>query len=387
MLEPERQPWAITANVGGPVDPSDHIGHDVELDEMLLSTEAVGAIATGDRRMGKTSLLHKAAQLLGHEHVVLTMSAETEDAELFGTRLLQKLRGKRIFAEELARWHVSVDVGFRGIRLLRRPPDDSNDREETADDLFEWAAARAAPAKLIVVIDEVTVLATAFERDVSGGALEFLRSLRRPRQELDNVVVILAGSVGIHHAVRSTEPINDLRKIRVGPLAFDDAVFLARCLLLGEELRADDEPAVAKEMAEQSDGIPYFIHHLAAAARRQGGVLTPQGVVAIRNDALLDPDDPWNLRHYRDRLAVYYGADEGLVVHMLDAFARVDVPLDLEELANHLGTVELDERPTRDDLIRLVDDLEADHYLVRIGAADTFSSRILRDSWRALRRL
>ncbi len=379
-------PWAMLANLGGPVDPDDHVGHGSELDQVLLSTDHVGALVTGDRRMGKTSLLRKVEQLLGQQHVVLRISAETDDVDLFGRRLLDVLRGHHVFAEELDRWSVSVDVGYGGIRLRRKPAVSSIQPDES-DDLFAWAARRAAPGKLIVILDEITVLASAIERSRPGGGLEFLRSLRRPRQEVANMAMILAGSVGLHHAVPDSAPLNDLQKVRVGPLVADDALLLARCLLLGEEIVTSDELAVARAMVLASDAIPYFIHHLASAARRRGGVITPDAVAALRGAALTDPDDPWNLRHYRDRLPGYYGASDELARHVLDAFAKVDGPLDIEHLIALLGAVDLDERPSRADLVRLVEQLESDHYLTRDGTTDEFAYRILRDAWRAMRRL
>jgi hypothetical protein len=376
----------MLANLGGPVDPDDHVGHGIELDQVLLSTDHVGSLVTGDRRMGKTSLLRKAEKLLGQEHVVLRISAETDDVELFGRRLLDVLRGHHLFAEELDRWRVGVDVGYGGIRLRRQPAGASTQPDES-DDLFAWAARRATPGRLIVILDEITVLASAIERGRPGGGLEFLRSLRRPRQELANVAMVLAGSVGLHHAVPDSAPLNDLQKVRVGPLATEDAFLLARCLLLGEEIVTSDEVAVARAMVTASDAIPYFIHHLASAARRQGGVITPRAVAALRDAALTDPDDPWNLRHYRDRLAGYYGANDDLAGHVLDAFAKVDGPLDVDHLIALLGAVDLDSRPVRADVVRLVEQLESDHYLTRDGATDQFAYRILRDAWRAMRRL
>lgn len=379
--------WPIQANLGGPVDPADHIGHADELAEVLRSVAGVGALVTGDRRMGKTSLLRKVEQVLSPEHVVLRISAETDDPELFGRRLVDVLRGHRVFAEELARWIVTVDVGWRGVRIRREVgsgPAGAGD----ADDLFRWAAARAAPARLVVILDEIAVLAMAIERRRAGGAVEFLRSLRRPRQESSNLAMVVAGSVGLHHAVVDTTPVNDLQRVRVGPLTPPDAAFLARCLLLGEEVTASDEETVVAAMVEAADAIPYFLHHIAHAAHRRGAaVLTPDDVWAIRDAALVDPDDPWNVRHYRDRLRGYYGPDADLAGHVLDAVATADDPLDLSQLGSRLGAVDLDARPSRDALLALVERLEADHYLARRGAADTFASRIVRDAWRAMRRL
>lgn len=375
-------PWPISPNPSGP---DDHIGHEAELHEVLLSVDSVGALLPGDRRMGKTSLLRKAEQLLT-EHVVVRISAETEKLDLFGPRLLELLRGHSVFADELKRWKMEVDVGYQGIRLRRRTGD-GPERAEDSDDLFTWAAARAAPTKLVVIIDEVTVLVTAIEQQHPGGAAEFLRSLRRPRQELPNVAVILSGSIGLHHAVRDSAPLNDLRKVRIGPLAPPDAVFLARCLLLGGRIETDDDMDVASTMAEATDGVPYFLHHVAAEASRRGGVLTAGGVADIRQAALTDPDDPWHLRHYRERISRYYGADPDLVLHLLDAYALADGPLDVEALAAGVASVPIDGLPSRDELVRLVESLESDNYLTRRGNADEFAFRLLRDAWRSMRRL
>ncbi len=72
---------------------------------------------------------------------------------------------------------------------------------------------------------------------------------------------------------------------------------------------------------------------------------------------------------------------------MLDVYARVDGPLGVEGLISQLTAVELDHRPSRDQLLPLVEHLESDHYLLRRGDCDGFSSRILRDAWRRMRRL
>lgn len=383
MPDLTRSPWPISANPGGPIDPEDHIGHEAELHEVLRSIASVGALLPGDRRMGKTSLLRKAEQQLV-EHVVLRVSAETDDLDLFGRRLLEVLRGNRVFADELKRWKVEIDVGYRGFRLTRRARD-GPDRDEVTDDLFAWAAARVGTRKLVVVIDEITVLAAAIEQQRPGGAAEFLRSLRRPRQELPNVAVILSGSVGLHHAVADMAPLNDLRKVRVGPLAADDAAFLARCLLLGEQIETDDEPDVVQTMVAEAEAIPYFLHHLAAQAGGQGGPLTVDGVRSMREAALTDPDDRWNLSHYQDRIPAYYGCDTELVLHILDAYAAAGVPLAIDELASSVASVGLEHPPARAELVRLVENLEADHYLVRRGNADEFAFRIVRDTWRSRR--
>lgn len=353
---------------------------------MLRSTAGVGSLVSGDRRMGKTSLLRKAEHVLAAEHVVFRLSAETDDVELFAHRLQEILRRHSRLADEVARWDLTVDVSWRGVRLQREAGGAAPTSEDT-DDLFQWAASRAAPSRLIVILDEIAVLASAIGRQRPGGALEFLRSLRRARQEVDNLAIVLAGSIGLHHAVPDSAPINDLQKVRVGPLQHDDAVYLARCLIRGEDLRVDDELAVAQAMAAASDAVPYYIHHLANAARRREGPLDGRAVFQLRSEALADPDDPWNMRHYRDRLPEYYGDQHELAALMLDAYAIADEPLDVGGVLGHIASVESERRPSRSELVSLVEKLEADHYLRRGNNADTFAQGIVRDAWRAIRRL
>ena len=73
--------------------------------------------------------------ILAPEHVILPVSAETDDVELFARHFLDSLRGHSLFAEELERWNLDIDVSYRGIRLRRQgggPP------TSDTDDLF-WS--------------------------------------------------------------------------------------------------------------------------------------------------------------------------------------------------------------------------------------------------------
>ncbi|MGH2367434.1 MAG: ATP-binding protein, partial [Chloroflexota bacterium] len=84
---------------------------------------------------------------------------------------------------------------------------------------------------------------------------------------------------------------------------------------------------------------------------------------------------------------LYYSDRHTLAGHILDAYATADQPLDVPGVMAWLAAVDLDERPSRDDLLRLVERLESDHYLRRTVQSDTFASRILRDAWRQMRRI
>jgi hypothetical protein len=380
---PTRQIVPMVAIAGGVVGPDELIGRAQETVEVVRAAYGPGAMLLGDRRMGKTSLLRKLEQVLVDEgFVVVSLSAETTKPETFADRLSDALRQHTRFKRELAKWTVSVDVTVRGVNLKRTGKKGSANN----DDLFVWAAKHTFPDRLVVLIDEITVLVGALGSS-PGEAAEFLHSLRRARQETPNLAMVFAGSIGLHHVVPDASTVNDLEKVLIGALEPCDAFFLAQCLLEGNQIDTDDSEEVASALVDATTAIPYFLHHLANSAQKDSAPLTPDRVLGLVDEALRDPLDPWDLRHYRDRLRSYYGDDAELAGACLDQYALAD-QLSIDELLSRLGTVHFDKRPTRDDLVVLVGKLEADHYLQKLpNSSDRFAVPIIQQAWIALRRL
>jgi hypothetical protein len=384
----------MTTNPGGVVDPQDLVGRDVELVRLLHSVETGGSKLLGDRRMGKTSLLRKLEeQLRPVGHTVIRVSAETSDPATFGRNLLDAMRSVHALGREWPHWErefggeLKVNVGVFGLKLTAKAS--SGDREPPAVDLFQRCAEvtrHSGPYRLSFIFDEITVLARALGERTPGGADEFLRTLRVPRQELQGVSMILAGSIGLHHVVSDLSVVNDLDSVVVGPLTDPEALYLARCLLRGAGIARAHEVAIAETIAEQTCAIPFYIHKLVQELGERG-MTNPRRteVVDLVDDALRN--DRWEMRHYLDRIPIYFGADAELVTSMLDAYAVSDSPLTVDDLSARLDAVDLERRPSRDTLLSIVVRLEADHYLVRVDAADRFATSLLRRAWRELRRL
>lgn len=258
------------------------------------------------------------------------------------------------------------------------------------DDLFRRAAAGAGPGGLVLIIDEIPILARALEEHATGGGAALLHLLRRARQDNGDLSMVLSGSIGFHHVVSDHTVVNDVDKIHVGPISEDDATHLAACLLLGEQVPTDDAPALATTIGGAAESVPYYVHHLVDdlrnVATRRGASVNADDVAPLIAAALIEPDDPWDLRHYRDRLPGYYQDDAPLAAAVLDAFAATDDLLSVDQVLRALAVVEDIEVPGRDDLVHLVEKLESDHYLVREGDGDRFSSDLLRQAWRRFRR-
>ncbi|GGC54795.1 ATP-binding protein [Hoyosella rhizosphaerae] len=373
----------IPLTVGSVPALGDIIGRDAQVGRVLrlLDTRQT-VLLTGDRRVGKTSIARLIeAQLAAQDRRFVRTSAERVNYDGFVAELARAL-GRAVPAgavrEELHRWELTLKAGPVG---LKRSGD-----ERTLDELVSLALPPEGDPPLILIIDEVPVLALEMEREQPGAGKELLVTLRRIRQQHSTrLAMLLLGSIGFHH-VSDAAPgsVNDVAPEPVGPLSEPDAVYLARCLLLGEEVETPDPLGVAIAIVNAAEAVPYYIQHLVKACRDTADATGP--VVATQipelvNEAMTDPHDPWNMRHYRERIAPYYGrAQAELIETVLDLYADQG-SLTVDELARLIPGTGIAEPQNRRALIRLIEDLERDHYLTRSGKASSFRSSLVQTFW------
>jgi hypothetical protein len=367
--------------VGGVVPPENVVGRVREQQEILASLADGGAALVGDRRHGKTSL----ARLVAHTArqsglTVVAVSAERQTYAEFVSALAGELgRVDNALRQEVERWKVAFSTG--PVRFERAQA------EAALDDLLQRAIARARGGPLVLFIDEVTVLARNLEREKAGGGDAFLHLLRRLRQDnAGRLATVLSGSIGFHHVSGDAlSSVNDIRKVTVGPIRHDHATYLAECLLVGARVAVTDTHLVAESIAATAENVPYYIQHLVAACARTGAPMGPGDIPALLHAAVIDPHDPWDLRHYRDRLRNYYGDDSAEIANLLDIYAHAAGPIGVDATA-HLLQSEGSPLRDRDQLVSFIERLEQDHYLRRVGDADCFASGLVQSAWLAFRR-
>ncbi|WNG90435.1 ATP-binding protein [Mycobacterium sp. ITM-2016-00317] len=375
--------------VGGVVPTEDVVGRVRESTEVLASLPHSGVVLVGDRRHGKTSLSRLVQRLAADQGaVVVSVSAERETYAEFVSALISELaRLDPAWATELAKIRLTLTAG--PVRLER----DSR-AAATLDDLLHRAIRRTGGRILALFIDEVSVLARNLERAQPGAGDTFLHLLRRVRQENPGqVATVLSGSIGFHH-VSSDAPstVNDIPKIAVGPIRSDHATYLAECLLMGTATPTTDQHDVGAAIAAAAENVPYYIQHLVAAARKSSYdtqmPVYPELIELLVLDAIENPYDPWDLRHYRDRLPHYYGADAPAIAGVLDVYAHANRPLDVDTVLMRLRS-EGSPITDRAQLVSFVERLTLDHYLTRAGSdpiTDRFSSPLVLRAWKAMRR-
>ena len=86
------------------------------------------------------------------------------------------------------------------------------------DELLDRVVARANGRRVVLFVDEVTILARNLERRERGAGDNFLHVLRRFRQKHGTAVAtVLSGSIGFHQvSPDAPSTVNDIRKIPVG---------------------------------------------------------------------------------------------------------------------------------------------------------------------------
>ncbi len=379
----------IEVNVGGIVAQEDLVGRDGEIDRLmsLAAPPAHGAMLLGDRRIGKTSLLRTLEQPLREAgHLVVRVSAETSSLDDFARALQAGL----MVEPRLGSWGIhlegeaAVRVGIAQISLRAKAQRGAGSREA---DLFA-TCARAARAqgphhRVVFLLDEITVLATELAREAPGDARDFLRTLRRARQEFGEVVMFLAGSIGLHHALPDGTEVNDLVEMPIDVLDQPEAMRLAEGLILGSGLTVTEPRAVAAAMVAHTSGFPFYLHGTAQLLTERRGVVDP-GAVAQEVRRALDLD-LWNTQHYDSRLDDYYRGEAELVRDILDTIATAEKPVSADEVLQTSAVAV--HAPTRTRLLTLLQRLERDHYLRRTAQSTAMANGFIGRIWRHVRRL
>jgi len=249
-------------------------------------------------------------------------------------------------------------------------------------------------ARLLFLWDEMPfMLANIRDREGEQTAMEVLDLLRALRQTHGRLRMVMTGSIGLHHVLASLKkknyansPVNDMAAVDVPPLAEADAIHLATLLIEGEALASHDKGAASLVIAREADCFPFYIHHIVRALKIRGLPAEPVTVAQVVTSQLVDPNDPWELLHYRERIPIYYRDDPKTVLLVLDELAGkrgVASVTELLEIAKASSNFD-----DRERLLNLLSLMERDHYLIRDSAGKyAFRFPLIRRWWKINRGL
>ena len=344
-----------------------------------------------ERRTGKTTVLKKMlantpAGFIGIYQDLEGISSPGEFVEAVGLKLRNRFNFMhRAFYEGDRFLNRFAGGQAQGIKL---PEEKQKNWKSHLPGLIQKVTLKE-DQRLLFFWDELPLMLYNIKaKSGPGVAMDVLDVIRNLRQDL-NVRMVLTGSVGLHHVVDelrkggySNAPVNDLYQADVSPLSREYSLELARRLLQGENIPVDDLDAVAQEIAETSDDVPYYIHHLIVSLKSTNKLADQHAVQKVAQDSLSIASDPWNFRYYKVRIETYYSDEEAPVAYaILDALSHETGPMGLDELFNQVKSkYKIKDRELVKYVLRL---LELDHYVS--GSAETqfqFRSKLIKTWWR-----
>ncbi len=374
-FEPSDEFVPRRVNFGGNLAPGDVVGRDEEIAKIRGQLERTSVLLTGERRLGKTSV----ARVIHAEHprsILLDAEGQTE-VGLIDTmiRRLQEGWGGGAASKIRLSWELQAGP-------LRLAPED---RPRLLDDIVT-TALEVGGGSMLIMVDELPWFARDAELREPGSGIRLLATLRRLRQTNLGLRMLLLGSRGFHHAGPAAEDaVNDVFKHRLKPLSEANATELAGSLLTGEEIACTGARKVATTVARAAEGYPYYIQGIVERMRLGPAPepgFAPADIDRVIAEAIRDPDDPWSMRKYIDRVGVMYGEAAPLAYAVLDALAAAEEKIGLDDLERTLSLSPQLAPVSRTSLVSVARRLESDYYLLADGPGDRFTTGLLRRAWR-----
>ena len=382
----------MMTNPGGTLAIDEIVGRDELIAGAWETLAGHSLVMTAERRIGKTSIVRKMTacppsgwfpifQDLERVHTADQFASEVHEAIVRYLGTLDKLAHRAMkFLKSIG----GVEVGG----VVKLPEGKGRPWKDLLAHSLEDLVTQQSPNRVVFFWDEMPYMLHSIRRkDGEATAMEILDVLRSLRQGSLDFRMVLTGSIGLHHVLTELKkadyrnsPVNDMFKVEVPPLARKDAEDLARRLLAGEGLTPSDRDATASAIAREGDDFPFYIHHIVKRLKLSGGPCEPDDVARVVREQLVSPNDPWELRHYRDRLRSYYPGRDRLATEILDHLAVAPGRETVDAiLAAVKARMPFDDREGLLDLLKL---LELDHYLARDeGGRYAFRFPLIRRWW------
>ena len=357
-------------------------------------------LLTGQRRMGKTSLLRELGRQLEDEDWIFLFSdiegaTSPEDVVAEIARAAHPVRPvARRMARAMGRFFDErideISALEFGVKI--RAGLDAGSWKRHGEDLLRHCAAEPRPS--LLVIDELPIfLKRLLSRD--GGAYqveEFLSWLRGVLQDLgdDTLVVVVSGSVGLEPLVRRLgipDRINHFYSYRLGP--WDRATSVECFGRLADSHGISAENGVSEAVYDALGiGIPHHIQSFFARlcdfiAIRRRNRITVADVETVYRTELLGPSGQSALAHYETRLREALGEESCTIALWVLAEAAVRgvfTGAARRQLEVAYSAI-IDDAAER--IAEAMEVLEHDGYLTVDDGGHSIPSRLLKDWWAA----
>lgn len=389
----------MNVSTGRWVSGEDFFNRDRELHILeTLVRDRNHVLLTGQRRMGKTSIVQELGRRLENDGWIFLFAdvegaATVEDAIAEVAREVHPVRSiasrlalgmKRFFGdgiEEISAFEFGVKI--------RAGLNEGNWRRH-GEQMFRACAEQGKP--VLLVIDELPIfLKRMLRQDVGPRRVdEFLSWLRGVLQILGDEapVLVVSGSIGLEPLVRQigmSDRINHFYPFRLGPWDRDTSVSCFNRLVTRYRLSIDEcvAPAVFNALGI---GIPHQVQSFFARLRdfaimHGRDPVTVKDVEDVYRNLLLGPSGQNDLVHYETRLKEALEDESYSIAMEILAEAAVEEVFTPDAKK---CLVRMYSRLVNDASARIADVLEVlehDGYLEANDDGHRFASRLLKDWW------
>jgi uncharacterized protein len=374
--------------------------HEMELFLEYLR-EGTNLLLTGQRRIGKTSLLREAARRLEGEFICLQVglqgAASSQDAV---AELSAATHSYTPLWDRVKSWAAGLserisEMSIHDIKVVLRAAITEGDWREKGDHLFSVLAESRQP--VAVFFDELPILVNRLLKgedytitpERRRQADQFLSWLRQNCQRHQGRVrVVVTGSIGLEPIVRQAGLSATVNHFKSFELPAWDRETAADCLraLAREYALPITAPVIDAMLAEIGVFIPHhvqvFFENVHETYRlRKLTAITASTVKYVYKHKMLGARGHAELSHLEERLKMVLGVHlQGLAIELLTE-AAVTGHLS-GDAAVYLAKDYLD--PYDPSILReILDILDHDGYLERRGDRYTFASKLQRDWWKS----
>jgi len=373
----------IKPNAGNEKNPKNFVGRkEISQCALEMLNNGQNILITDPRRMGKTFWMKAFAEEQKDKLRVVFIDYEpvkTADQFLHNTiNELSKYKGiPERFIKAVKTFFEEVDPTLTfgplslktSVRASGKTPIET--MEILLDSLDKAIGDEEEGKPMVIAMDEVP---DAIMNIIKSGSTEeaniLMHSLRSLRGRCKNIHRIIAGSIGFHHVLKAanmtTKVLNDLNVLKFGPLEPSEAEELAQRLAKGIERKIDK--SVIDEMVGETDGFPIIIQKLFDMMRPdgkesfKGSEITKEEYRKCLEKYFHSDDDSLGIKHYTERINIFYGNNISLAHTILRIMANADGALSRNELREKVKGMKkggFDERV----YLEVYDDLIGDHYL------------------------
>jgi len=363
--------------------------------------EGASLLLTGQRRIGKTSLLHEAARYLDGEFVCLYVdlqsAASCADAVAEVSAATQKYAGlwNRVKGWAAGFGDRLTEVNVHDVKMVLRAAVTEGDWRLKGDEMFAMLADSDKP--VAIFFDELPILINrllkgddyALTPERRRNADQFLSWLRENTQRYQGKIrVVVTGSIGLEPIVRQaglSATVNHLKAFELPPWTPEAA---AGCL---EELAKEykvplDREVIDAMLVEIGVCIPHhvqvFFENVYEAYRIQKlPKVTVLTVEHVYQQKMLGARGHAELSHLEERLKMVLGVP--LQALAIDLLTEAAVAGSLSATAAvYLAEEHLD--PMDASILReILDILQHDGYVEERSGGYAFVSKFQRDWWKS----